>query len=98
MDQPSTHPTGFTGWTHVGPDAKVVVTHGEGGVEDVKVTFPTPASMFAVPDIYLNRDIARQLRDDLIVTLHEIDRAEAHAASLAFGGDFIADAYVRGES
>ena len=69
----SNHLTGFTGWTHVGSDAQIVVTHGEGGVEDVRVTFRTPAGWFAVPELFLAQDKARELEDALAVVRREID-------------------------
>lgn len=69
----SNHPSGFTGWTHVGNDAWIEVTHGQGGVEDVRVIFRTPSSSFAVPELYLAQDKARELRDALSQVLREID-------------------------
>ena len=48
--------------------------------------------------IWLTPSQARVIRGGIGVALDQLDTTEAQSASMTFGGDFIHDAYVRGEN
>ena len=79
----SNHPSGFTAWLNIGPDAHISARHTPGGVEAIKIEVVAPD---VLPAVYITPEKARELRDALTVVLAEIEQAEIHDATLMYSG------------